>query len=152
MTTTPDEKSTAVPRRPYWYRLDENDRPYPCEATDMNDNDRRIIDQTWVTNKILVSTVFLGLDHNFLGEGEPILFETMIFGGVHSDYQSRTPDVTLAKVEHALAVAYVKKSIRHRMKKRKHKTFTGSPTEGPFQAFAMMSDRVNRLIAGKDAA
>ena len=30
--------------------------------------------------KVHVSTVFLGLDHNFRG-GEPVLFETMIFGG-----------------------------------------------------------------------
>jgi hypothetical protein len=28
-----------------------------------------------------VSTVFLGLDHNFSG-GEPVLFETMVFGDV----------------------------------------------------------------------
>jgi len=28
-----------------------------------------------------VSTVFLGLDHNFSETGEPLLFETMIFGG-----------------------------------------------------------------------
>ena len=27
----------------------------------------------------LVSTVFLGLDHRFLGKGPPILFETMVF-------------------------------------------------------------------------
>lgn len=30
--------------------------------------------------KIRVSTVFLVLDHNYSGEGEPILFETMVFG------------------------------------------------------------------------
>lgn len=29
-----------------------------------------------------VSTVFLGIDHQF-GMGEPLLFETMIFGGPH---------------------------------------------------------------------
>lgn len=28
-----------------------------------------------------VSTVFLGLDHNFCDEGPPILWETMVFGG-----------------------------------------------------------------------
>ena len=28
-----------------------------------------------------VSTVFLGLDHNFSGEGDPVLWETMIFEG-----------------------------------------------------------------------
>jgi len=33
--------------------------------------------------KVLVSTIFLGLDHSFGCEGEwlPILFETMVFGG-----------------------------------------------------------------------
>lgn len=31
---------------------------------------------------IKVSTVFLGLDHSF-GEGPPLIFETMIFGGPH---------------------------------------------------------------------
>ena len=35
-----------------------------------------------------VSTVFLGLDHSF-GRGTPILFETMIFGGNHNQYQER---------------------------------------------------------------
>lgn len=34
------------------------------------------------TSDIRVSTVFLGLDHAFMG-GTPILFETMIFGGPH---------------------------------------------------------------------
>jgi hypothetical protein len=29
---------------------------------------------------VLVSTVFLGVDHNF-GDGPPILYETMVFGG-----------------------------------------------------------------------
>ena len=28
-----------------------------------------------------VSTVFLSHDHNWTGEGDPILFETMVFGG-----------------------------------------------------------------------
>lgn len=38
--------------------------------------------------ELLVSTVFLGLDHNF-GEGKPLLFETMIFTGEHDGYQER---------------------------------------------------------------
>lgn len=37
---------------------------------------------------IRVSTVFLGVDHNY-GFGSPLLFETMIFGGRHNDYQER---------------------------------------------------------------
>ena len=44
-----------------------------------------------------VSTVFLGLDHSF-GHGPPVLFETMIFGGKHDQYQQRycTRDEALA--------------------------------------------------------
>ena len=37
---------------------------------------------------VRVSTVFLGLDHSF-GQGPPLLFETMIFGGEHDEYQER---------------------------------------------------------------
>lgn len=32
---------------------------------------------------VRVSTVFLGLDHNFDNHGPPLIFETMIFGGPH---------------------------------------------------------------------
>ena len=35
-----------------------------------------------------VSTVFLGLDHGY-GDGAPVLFESMIFGGLHADSQWR---------------------------------------------------------------
>ena len=38
--------------------------------------------------EVEVSTVFLGLDHNFF-VGDPILFETMIFGGEHDQDQWR---------------------------------------------------------------
>src|SRR6516164_5670455 len=36
-----------------------------------------------------VSTVFLGLDHNILGVGKPVVFETMVFGGVHAGAMNR---------------------------------------------------------------
>lgn len=35
-----------------------------------------------------VSTVFLGLNHQW-GIGPPLIFETMIFGGPHDQYQER---------------------------------------------------------------
>ena len=38
----------------------------------------RTVRKTEIGNK-MVSTVFLGLDHNFMTDGPPILFETMIF-------------------------------------------------------------------------
>lgn len=37
---------------------------------------------------VIVSTVFLGVDHQF-GEGMPILFETMVFGGEYDEDQER---------------------------------------------------------------
>jgi len=36
-----------------------------------------------------VSTVFLGLDHNYYHDGSPILWETMVFGGKLDEEQDR---------------------------------------------------------------
>lgn len=36
--------------------------------------------KTRLTNGSVVSTVFLGLDHNFTEVGDPVLWETMVFG------------------------------------------------------------------------
>lgn len=38
---------------------------------------------------VTVSTVFLGLDHRHFGNGPPILFETMVFGGALDQEQVR---------------------------------------------------------------
>uniref|UniRef100_A0A6M3ISF8 Uncharacterized protein n=1 Tax=viral metagenome TaxID=1070528 RepID=A0A6M3ISF8_9ZZZZ len=39
----------------------------------------RIVKQTTLPNGKWVSTVFLGVDHNFGLSGRPLLFETMVF-------------------------------------------------------------------------
>src|SRR4051812_18982438 len=39
----------------------------------------RIVAKTQLPDDVLVSTVFLGLDHGF-GNGPPLVFETMVFG------------------------------------------------------------------------
>jgi hypothetical protein len=54
--------------------------------------------------KVLVSTVFLGLDHSFGSDGPPILYETMIFRGRHDGYQERYSTLAEAKAGHAKAV------------------------------------------------
>ncbi len=50
-------------------------------------------DYSWVkktkVGEVKISTVWLGLDHNFDGVGPPIIFETMIFGGDHDEDQWR---------------------------------------------------------------
>lgn len=42
------------------------------------EKENRILAQTYTKDGKLISTVFLGLDHNF-GAGNPLWFETMIF-------------------------------------------------------------------------
>jgi len=55
--------------------------------------------------EVAVSTAFLGLDHNRLGRGTPILFETMIFGADgDSLHQNRCSTWEQAEAMHAEAV------------------------------------------------
>lgn len=57
--------------------------------------------------EILVSTVFLGLDHNF-GDGPPHLWETMILGGPLDQYQERYSSREAALEGHARACERVR--------------------------------------------
>ena len=43
----------------------------------------RVVAQTPLPDGGMVSTVFLGLDHNYGDLGPPILFESMVFGPEH---------------------------------------------------------------------
>jgi hypothetical protein len=49
-------------------------------------NDRHVADETFGPSRI--STVFLGLDHNW-GRKPPVLWETMVFGGKLDRTQNR---------------------------------------------------------------
>ncbi len=72
-----------------------------------NDGERRRVADSEPVKGVRVSTVFLGLDHSFGSEGPPLLFETMIFGGEHNDYQDRYATWDEAVAGHAKAVALV---------------------------------------------
>lgn len=68
----------------YWVLDSEHN---PVEVLTMEEwgkfidkNKNRRVAKTDISYKISVSTVFLGIDHNFTDEGPPILFETMVFG------------------------------------------------------------------------
>jgi hypothetical protein len=54
-----------------------------------------------------ISTVFLGMDHQ-MGDGPPLLFETMVFGGEHDQFQERCSTWDEAEAMHARAVAMVR--------------------------------------------
>jgi hypothetical protein len=74
-------------------------------------NDRHIAHDCLFDHTVRVSTVFLGLDHNFRGSGPPILFETMIFGGPHEGYQDRYASRDEALLGHAKALALAKGEV-----------------------------------------
>jgi len=63
----------------------------------------RHVNETYMFGGAWVSTVFLGLDHSF-GTGRPVLFETMIFGGRHDEYQERYHTWEEAEAGHKTAI------------------------------------------------
>lgn len=58
---------------------------------------------------VQISTVFLGLNHQWC-DGPPLIFETMIFGGMYDQHQTRASTWDEAEKQHADAVALVKRS------------------------------------------
>ena len=60
-----------------------------------------------IIGDVKISTVWLGLNHNWDG-GDPLIFETMIFGGEHDEYQERYSTEQQAKLGHQYAVDLVK--------------------------------------------
>lgn len=55
---------------------------------------------TYITSHERVSTVFLGIDYNFMPDGPPILWETMIFGGLRDGEMWRYSDREEARLHH----------------------------------------------------
>lgn len=78
-----------------WYKLDENNNPVKVESSkDYSDwvaeNEAKRVVMQQKIDRIRISTVFLGLDHSFpRNDKKPLLWETMIFGGEHDQYQER---------------------------------------------------------------
>lgn len=85
--------------------------PRPAELMDWakwyETADRHVANDT--VGDVKVSTVFLGLDHNW-GGGVPLLFETMIFGGPHDQYQERCSTWDEAEEMHAKALGLATRS------------------------------------------
>lgn len=85
--------------------------PTPCDdviawgkwLTENRDTKRVAVD---IIGETKISTVFLGLDHQW-GDGPPLLYETMIFGGPHDDWQERCSTREEALQMHERAKALV---------------------------------------------
>lgn len=50
--------------------------------------ENRIVRQETI-GTALISTMFLGTDHNWWNLGDPVLWETMVFNGPYDEYQER---------------------------------------------------------------
>lgn len=98
-----------------WYKLDDNKKVIACTMLEsaMEREKRNFIVKQEMIGDIKISTVFLGLDHsmdsfNPPDDHKPIVFETMIFGGEHEDYQMRCSTWDEALLMHQEAVDLVK--------------------------------------------
>jgi len=98
------------------YILDKFNHPIPCDdliafAEWMAEDHNRVVNRTILNEKVEVSTVFLGLDHNHdpEGRGDPILFETMVFGGKEDGLQRRYRTKAEAEVGHMMVVAELRR-------------------------------------------
>lgn len=104
-----------------FYLLDHEKKPYKVsldESYKLYENpDMKITKQDLINDHIRVSTVFLGMDHRFYWietDNEPVLWETMIFGGEHDGYQQRYTSHEDALAGHAAAIAMVKKDSKNK--------------------------------------
>jgi len=103
------------------YILDDKGQPVICDdlmtwGRFMASSDRRVaqdMDEGDTTTgvHVRVSTVFLGLDHNYDGEGPPVLWETMVFGGVMDQEQVRYTSLADALAGHQEMCARVRETM-----------------------------------------
>jgi ABC-type uncharacterized transport system YnjBCD substrate-binding protein len=94
-----------------YYILDENNKPVPstiekyCEWIEENPTKKALKQEA--IGDTYISTVFLGLDQAW-NSNIPVLWETMIFGGDHDQYQERYTSVEDAIKGHEYAVSLAK--------------------------------------------
>jgi hypothetical protein len=92
--------------------------PVPCfditKWRSLSKNDKLV--GLYKFGEVVVSTVFLGMDHSFNG-GTPVLFETMIFGGEYDQFQERYCTWDEAEEGHKVACELVSKIAIDREKK-----------------------------------
>lgn len=101
------------------YTLNKRGKPQACDdilqwCAWFETNDRAV-DYTVIKEPnrrgnggVHVSTVFLGIDHNFSNKGDPVLWETLVFGGPYNDQGERYRSLTDAKRGHKKWVAIAK--------------------------------------------
>jgi hypothetical protein len=87
---------------PKYYILNPQNEPLEVDLrvwTQWFQTSNRQVDVTRI-GEIKISTVFLGLDHNYTKSGPPLVFETLVFGGEHDGYCRRASTWKTAQFEH----------------------------------------------------
>lgn len=97
----------------YSYILDEGNNPVVCDVLEfakwMGQNSDRLRVLEDHIEEYRISTVFLGINHNY-GEGPPLLFETMVFQEEgDSLYCVRAATWEEAERQHLKAIEWVHK-------------------------------------------
>jgi len=110
------------------YLLDADGNPQPCDDLlawcrwyERASKDRsRVVaadkDEGPDGGEILISTVFLGLDHNFDASGPPVLWETMVFGGALDGETVRYASRAAALAGHQTMSALVREALKNEQK------------------------------------
>lgn len=105
-------------RGPEWYLLGDDGEPVgPVDfetycSSDLLISGQRFVARDKLDDGTVVSTVFLGLDHQF-GDGPPLLFETMVFPADDSEGDMyRTSSRTAALARHDQVVAELRARVR----------------------------------------
>lgn len=100
-----DEITNPIIGRPMYYSR----RGEPIsfrQWTELRDEHKRVA-YTEIGEVEVVSTVWLGIDHNFFG-GPPLIFETVVFGGPFDMTQKRYSTEAQALAGHDQMVARVR--------------------------------------------
>lgn len=120
-----------------YYLLDKNKNPYSVDVLTMgkafedDDKIRRVKYTEFEKYYVDISTVFLGINHNYLRNGKPIVFETMIFWSEDqklNQWQERYCTWKQAYYGHNHAVRLVIEEIRKQLQENPNKIFTPQKT------------------------
>lgn len=104
-----------------FYVLDDEKNVVPCDLKTWSemfeDISRRRVAETEIGD-YWVSTVLLGLTHDFGDNGEPLIFETMVFAGkdAREDYCTRYATWDEALEGHEKATQWVRDGIKNGFK------------------------------------
>jgi len=107
-----------------YYRLNGRETEHVGGMQEMIDASLPITTRLFSTEigQSRISTVFLSMDHGLaelIGDGSPVLFETMVFGGEHDEYQERYHTYDEAEEGHKIICEMVDRISKERERKLK---------------------------------